>query len=53
MVAFGYTGWSAVQLDAEIAAGDWQTVPAGRATVFDDVMADKWSNAWARRPKAL
>lgn len=47
LVAFGYAGWAAGQLEAEIAAGAWITVPSDDALVFDDDDG-KWRRAMAR-----
>ncbi len=47
LVAFGYAGWGAGQLEAEIAAGAWVTIPSDDALVFDDVVG-KWRRAMAR-----
>ncbi|MFQ5984889.1 MAG: YqgE/AlgH family protein [Alphaproteobacteria bacterium] len=45
----GYAGWAPGQLEAEMAAGDWVTVPADEALVFDDDYDGKWQRAIARR----
>jgi len=49
LVAFGYAGWGAGQLESEIAAGSWAIVPADEALLFDDDDASKWQRAFARR----
>jgi len=49
LVAFGYAGWGAGQLESEIAAGSWAIVPADRRLLFDDDVASKWQRALARR----
>jgi putative transcriptional regulator len=49
LVAFGYAGWAAAQLDDEIARGDWYTVPEDPALVFDDDRTKVWADAMARR----
>jgi putative transcriptional regulator len=49
LVAFGYAGWAAGQLESEIAAGAWAIVPADEALLFDDDDASKWQRAFARR----
>jgi putative transcriptional regulator len=48
LVAFGYAGWAASQLDDEIARGDWYTVPEDPALVFDDDRSKVWTDAMAR-----
>lgn len=48
LVAFGYAGWTALQLDNELREGVWDTVPEDPALVFDDDRAKVWSDAMAR-----
>ncbi len=48
LVAFGYAGWAAGQLDDELAHGVWVTVPEDPALVFDDDRAKLWADALAR-----
>jgi putative transcriptional regulator len=45
MVALGYAGWDAGQLEHEIALNAWLTVPADPSVVFDVPHADKRSSA--------
>jgi putative transcriptional regulator len=47
--ALGYAGWAPGQLEAEIEAGAWVTVPADEALVFDDDYEGKWQRAIARQ----
>lgn len=49
LFALGYAGWGPGQLEAEIKAGDWVTVQADQALVFDDDYDRKWERAMARR----
>jgi len=49
LIAFGYAGWGANQLESEIARGSWFTIPADEALLFDDAVATKWQRALARR----
>jgi putative transcriptional regulator len=49
LVAFGYAGWAASQLDDEIARGDWYTEPEDPTLVFDDDRSKVWTDAMARR----
>jgi putative transcriptional regulator len=48
LVAFGYAGWAAAQLDDELAHGVWITMPEDPALVFDDDRARVWADAMAR-----
>jgi putative transcriptional regulator len=43
--ALGYAGWGAGQLDAEIQANGWLTVPSDDALLFDNGNDDKWRRA--------
>ena len=45
----GYAGWAPGQLEAEIDAGAWITVPSDTDLVFDDNAATKWDRAMARK----
>jgi putative transcriptional regulator len=49
LFALGYAGWGAGQLENEIDAGAWITVPADPALLFDDDYAHKWERATSRR----
>ncbi len=49
LFALGYAGWGPGQLEAEINAGAWVTVPADEALVFDDDSAGKWERATSRQ----
>lgn len=46
-LALGYAGWGAGQLEAELEAGSWITVPASRELVFHTDDDLKWSLAGA------
>jgi putative transcriptional regulator len=48
LVAFGYAGWAAAQLEGEIARGDWYSVPEDPALVFDEDRSKVWTAAIAR-----
>jgi putative transcriptional regulator len=48
MMALGYTGWGAGQLDAEMQANGWLTAPADDAILFDREIETKWDRALAR-----
>lgn len=45
LMALGYAGWGAGQLEAEIARNDWLTVDATPELVFDHRMGRKWEAA--------
>jgi len=49
LIAFGYAGWGAQQLEDEIAQGSWFAIPADEALLFDDAVATKWQRALALR----
>jgi putative transcriptional regulator len=53
LIAFGYAGWRAGQLEGEIALRAWATAPGGPAMVFDEDRAKLWENALARRTQDL
>lgn len=45
LMALGYAGWGAGQLEAEMAANAWLSVPASPAIVFDTPFEARWSAA--------
>lgn len=45
ILALGYSGWGAGQLEREIRANVWLTVDADEALVFDDAYDTKWTRA--------
>lgn len=45
MLALGYAGWSAGQLEAEMESGSWITVSANKRLLFDTDNGMKWSLA--------
>ncbi|MDZ7642775.1 MAG: YqgE/AlgH family protein [Woeseiaceae bacterium] len=45
VVALGYAGWEAGQLEAEILANSWLNVPATPEIVFDVPFAERWQVA--------
>jgi putative transcriptional regulator len=49
LVVLGYAGWAPGQLEGEMKAGGWISVPADAAIVFDDKYDTKWERAMARR----
>jgi len=48
MMALGYTGWGAGQLDAEMMANGWLTAPADDDILFDREVDTKWERALAK-----
>ena len=48
LVAFGYAGWAASQLEDEIARGSWYSVSEDPALVFDEDRTKVWDDAIAR-----
>jgi putative transcriptional regulator len=47
-VLVGYAGWSAGQLDAEMAQASWLMVPVGADLIFGSAPGDIWDRAIAR-----
>ena len=45
LLALGYAGWGAGQLESEIRQNVWLTVEADEALVFDDDFETKWARA--------
>lgn len=45
LIALGYAGWDAGQLEAEMLANTWLTVPATPELIFDVPFGDRWSVA--------
>jgi putative transcriptional regulator len=48
LLALGYAGWGAGQLESEIQANGWLTVPADDALLFDHDLETKWERALAK-----
>jgi putative transcriptional regulator len=48
LLALGYAGWGPGQLDAEIHANGWLSVPSDHALIFDPNLDDKWERAMAK-----
>ncbi len=48
MLALGYAGWGAGQLDGELQANAWLNVPADESLVFDPEPDTKWERAMAK-----
>lgn len=45
LVAVGYAGWETGQLDEEMLANSWLSVPATPEIVFDTPFAERWDSA--------
>lgn len=48
ILALGYAGWGPGQLDAEIHANGWLSVPADDGLIFDHDLDNKWERALAK-----
>jgi putative transcriptional regulator len=53
LVAFGYAGWGAGQLEGELALKGWYTAVADSKLVFDTDRDKVWDEAMARRTQDL
>jgi putative transcriptional regulator len=53
LIAFGYAGWAAGQLESEMARGAWTTAPADSALIFDEEREKVWEIAYGRRGQDL
>jgi putative transcriptional regulator len=47
LVALGYAGWGNGQLESEIRANAWLSVPADKAILFDAPLQSRWEKAVA------
>ena len=47
LVALGYAGWDAGQLDGELAGPGWLHLPGDEALLFDTPAPDRWARAFA------
>ena len=45
LITLGYAGWGEGQLEAEIAANSWLTVPADKNIIFDTPLEQRWAAA--------
>ena len=45
LIALGYAGWAAGQLEQEMLANSWLNVPATPEIVFETPFADRWNSA--------
>ncbi len=53
LIAFGYSGWGAVQLERELALRDWVVAPAEEKTIFDEDREKVWDTAYSQRTQDL
>jgi putative transcriptional regulator len=53
LVAFGYAGWAAGQLEGEMAQRAWFTAPADMKLIFDEDRDKVWDEAMKRRTQDL
>jgi putative transcriptional regulator len=53
LVAFGYAGWGAGQLEDEIEQGAWGTAEADPKLIFDEDREKVWDDAWTHRTQHL
>lgn len=49
LFALGYAGWAPGQLESEIAANAWFSVPPDHDLIFDDDLESKWQRAREKR----
>jgi putative transcriptional regulator len=45
LIALGYAGWDAGQLEEEIAQNSWLTVPAEKHIMFDTPLDQRWTSS--------
>ena len=45
VVALGYAGWDAGQLEAEVSQNAWLTVPMDERLLFETPIEDRWQAA--------
>lgn len=48
LLALGYAGWTAGQLEQEMVDNAWLLIPADNSIIFDLSHADKWQSATAK-----
>ena len=46
ILAIGYTGWEAGQLEHEIKQNSWMTLPVKSSFIFDEHVSNKWDEAY-------
>lgn len=53
IVAVGYAGWAAGQLERELEMKSWAVISGSAELLFDADLAGKWRRAWAQRTQDL
>jgi putative transcriptional regulator len=53
LIAFGYAGWAASQLEGELARRDWVLAPGESKLIFDEDRDKVWDAAFSRRMQDL
>jgi putative transcriptional regulator len=53
LLAFGYAGWGAGQLEGELKRGDWVIAPAEPRLIFEEDREKVWDAAYAQRVQDL
>jgi putative transcriptional regulator len=53
LLAVGYAGWSAGQLERELEMKSWAVIGAGPELLFEGDAAGKWERAWRMRTQEL
>jgi putative transcriptional regulator len=53
LIAFGYAGWAAHQLDDELRRRVWFTTPADVNLIFEEDREKLWNSAYERRAQDL
>lgn len=53
IVAFGYAGWAAGQLEDEMRRGIWFPIPGDPKLIFDEDRDKVWDSAYSRRTEDL
>jgi len=53
LIAFGYAGWAAGQLEDELQRRVWFTIPGDPKLIFDEDREKVWDSAYSRRTQDL
>ena len=53
LFALGYSGWSAGQLEGEIARGDWFSAPTDEDLIFNDDVDGMWERVSGKAGQKL
>ena len=46
ILALGYAGWGAGQIEKELATNSWMTLQANSDFIFDESVSNKWNDAY-------